>query len=467
MAHFTDCVASLLNGKAKAMVVTGSRKEAVRYKLAFDKMIAEKGIKDVQAMVAFSGEVEDPELGSQPFNERNMNPGLQGRDLRKAFDTDEYQIMLVANKFQTGFDQPKLCAMYVDKKLKGVDCVQTLSRLNRTYPGKQTFVLDFVNDPDDILEAFRPFYTTAELANVSDPNLIYDLFDKLGEQRIYEWREVEAFADAFYDEKQGQDILTAYCKPALDRWRARYLPLIEWLAEAESQKQEAAVRGDKTEEKNASDRIKELKQEKSALDIFKKDLGTFERFYEFMSQLVDYDDDELEELALFAHHLQPLLREDRENCFIDLSDLSLTHYRLTRQDTRSLKLNEEAGEDYRLKGMTSVGGGKFKDQEHEFLSVIIARLNDIFAGEFSDADVLNYANTIADKVRENGVVMEQLKNNSPDQAMMGDLPVAVEKAVIDSMDIHENLAKQLLEDESKSAHFGKILLQLILKEFAA
>ena len=467
IAHFTDCVAPLLNGKAKAMVVTGSRKEAVRYKLAFDKMIAEQGLKGIQAMVAFSGEVVDPESSSEPFNERNMNPNLKGRDMRKAFDTDEYQVMLVANKFQTGFDQPKLCAMYVDKKLKGVDCVQTLSRLNRMVHGKQTFVLDFVNDPDDILEAFLPFYKTAELANVSDPNLIYDLFDKLGEQRIYEWHEVEAFANAFYDDKQGQDALTVHCKPAIDRWKAKYLPLVEALADTEHEKLQAKAHGNKVDEKNIEEKIKEIKDAKSALDIFKKDLGTFERYYEFMSQLVDYDDRELEQLALFAHHLQPLLREDQDNIYIDLSDITMTHYRLTKNDSRNLKLHEGSDEDGRLKGMTSLGGGQYKDQEQEFLSVIIARLNDIFAGELSERDIPNYANTIADKIRENESVMEQLKNNSKDQAMMGDLPVSVEKAVIDSMGIHEGLATQLLEDEHKMASFGKVLMELLVKGIAA
>jgi type I restriction enzyme R subunit len=120
------------------MVVTSSRMEAVRYKLAFDKYVKDQCYQKIQAMVAFSGEVNDPGSSPEPFTEKNMNPGLNGRDMRKAFDTDDYQVMLVANKFQTGFDQPKLCAMYVDKKLNGVDCVQTLSRLNRTYPGKDS-----------------------------------------------------------------------------------------------------------------------------------------------------------------------------------------------------------------------------------------------------------------------------------------------------------------------------------------
>ncbi|WP_372922487.1 type I restriction endonuclease subunit R, partial [Roseovarius sp.] len=130
--HFRQHVAHLLNGQAKAMVVTDSRKAAVRYKLAFDKYVADQAYEGISAMIAISGDVIDPDSGPEPFNERNMNPGLRGRDMREAFDTPDYQVMIVANKFQTGFDQPKLCAMYVDKKLHGVDCVQTLSRLNRT-----------------------------------------------------------------------------------------------------------------------------------------------------------------------------------------------------------------------------------------------------------------------------------------------------------------------------------------------
>jgi len=178
--HFYEHVKDLLNGQAKAMVVTGSRKEAVRFKIEFDKYVQKKGYLQLNAMVAFSGEVrfqpDDPnseELLGEKFTESSMNPGLRGRDMRDAFKTAEYRIMIAANKFQTGFDQPKLCAMYVDKKLGGVDCVQTLSRLNRTYPGKEeTYVLDFFNDPQEVLEAFQEYYQTAQLLDVSDPNLI-------------------------------------------------------------------------------------------------------------------------------------------------------------------------------------------------------------------------------------------------------------------------------------------------------
>ena len=180
--HFRENVGWRLDGKAKAMVVTSSRKAAVRYKLAFDKYVAEQGYTDVAALVAFSGEVTDDESGLEKVTETSalMNPGLKGRDLRDAFATDEYNVMLVANKFQTGFDQPLLVAMYVDKRLSGVAAVQTLSRLNRVAPGKdQTFVLDFANAAEDIVEAFEPYYEATTLADVTDPNIVHETMNKL------------------------------------------------------------------------------------------------------------------------------------------------------------------------------------------------------------------------------------------------------------------------------------------------
>ena len=188
-------------------------------------------------MVAFSGEVEfgdkDPNaegLIGEKFTEGNMNPNLKGREMRKAFDSDDYQVMIVANKFQTGFDQPKLCAMYVDKKLGGVECVQTLSRLNRTYPTKEetgTFVLDFFNDSEDILASFQPYYQTAELADVSNPDLIFDLFDKLRAAGIFQWQEVEQFCEAFFVKNKSNAAIANICKPAVERWKIRYKSAIE------------------------------------------------------------------------------------------------------------------------------------------------------------------------------------------------------------------------------------------------
>jgi type I restriction enzyme R subunit len=463
LEHFRTRVAPMLNGQAKAMVVTDSRKAAVRYKLALDKHIAlNPECHGIQAMVAFSGEVVDLESGPDQFTEFSMNPGLKGRDMRKAFDTDEYQVMIVANKFQTGFDQPKLCAMYVDKKLAGVDCVQTLSRLNRTYPGKeQTFVLDFVNEPEVILESFQPFYQTAELADVSDPNLAYHLKDKLDEQRIYAWAEVEGFVRVFFDEKAGQDALCAQCRPAVDRYRARYKDAMEVIRAAEEAVHRAKSLGDKVQLKNAEFSLKEARKAKDTLELFKKDLLSFVRFYEFSSQIIDYSDRDLEMLSIYARHLHPLLREERLQDDVDLSDVTMTHYRLSKVREQHLRLKE--GEPCPMEPTSSVGMGNPHDPKTEKLSEIINRMNSLFAGDFTEGDALNYARTIADKVRENEKVMEQLRVNSPDQAMLGHFPQAVEDAVIQSMETHKDLAVQFLEKPEVRRGFARLLLDMLIK----
>lgn len=222
--HFRDNVAWRLDGKAKAMVVTSSRRAAVRYKLAFDKYIAEHKYTDIAALVAFSGEVTDPDSGLEKVTETSMNPGLKGRDLRDAFATDEYRVMLVANKFQTGFDQPLLVAMYVDKRLSGVAAVQTLSRLNRTAPGKdQTFVLDFANASEDIVEAFEPYYDATTLADVTDPNIVHQTVNKLDAAGIYQESEVNGLVVDYlkYAKQPGKG------HEALNKWdqaSARCLP---------------------------------------------------------------------------------------------------------------------------------------------------------------------------------------------------------------------------------------------------
>jgi hypothetical protein len=222
--HFRENVGWRLDGKVKAMVVTSSRKAAVRYKLAFDKYVAEKGYTDVAALVAFSGDVTDDESGLEKVTETSMNPGLKGRDLRDAFATDEHRVMLVANKFQTGFDQPLLVGMYVDKRLSGVAAVQTLSRLNRVAAGKgQTFVLDFANTAEDIVEAFEPYYEATTLADVTDPNIVHGTMAKLDAAGIYQESEVNGLV-ADYLANKGNNALTKMGHPRqgpLPRPRAR------------------------------------------------------------------------------------------------------------------------------------------------------------------------------------------------------------------------------------------------------
>ncbi len=471
--HFKDKVLGLLNGQAKAMVVTSSRKEAVRYKLCFDKYIAEKGYQKIHAMVAFSGEVafadKDPNGASligEKFTESNMNPNLKGRDMRKAFDSDDYQVMIVANKFQTGFDQPKLCAMYVDKKLAGVECVQTLSRLNRTYPNKAetgTFVLDFFNEPDDILSAFQPYYQTAELADVSDPNLIFTLHDKLRAAGIFTWQEVEQFCAAFYVRNKSSAAIANICKPAVQRWQQRYKSAVEAFKQAKMMFERTKKTGDTVLITNADNCLKECQKEKDALEIFKKDLGTFVRFYEFMSQIVDYDDTGLEKLSLYARNLRPMLREaliDEDE--IDLDNVVLSHYRVAKIRQQDLLLRENTGE-YKLEPGEGLGSAKPQDQKEEFLSQIISRLNEIFvADQLSDKDMVNYAYTIRDKVSENGIVMQQIENNSAEQALLGDFSKAIDDAILDSNTAHQNQMIQLLSDPRKAASFARVVFDLLV-----
>lgn len=465
--HFNDNIKGLLGGQAKAMVVTGSRKEAVRYKLAFDNYIAEYGYRNINAMVAFSGEVtfsdNDPDSGAllgEKFTEHNMNIGLKGRDLRKAFDSDDYQVMLVANKFQTGFDQPKLCAMYVDKKLTGVDCVQTLSRLNRTYKGKAesgTFVLDFFNDPQDILEAFQPYYETAHLADVSDPDQVFDLYEKLRVSGIFTKNEVEQFVEAFYSKNKSNAAISNICKPAVERWQKRYKLAREQAQHAKVMLERTKATGDVVLMTNAENDYKGFKTDQDALEIFKKDLGTFTRQYEFMSQIVDYDDKELEKLSLYARNLQPLLREsfDDED-EVDLSNIVMSHYRVSILHQQHLKLQEGSGE---LEAGGGAGTATPKDIKEAFLSQVIERLNEVFAGEdFTENDMVNFQNTIWDKVTENEIVVKQFSNNSTDQIMLGGYPDAAMDALFESQEAYEGMTMHLLSNPNQFKKFIRLML---------
>jgi len=457
--HFRTHVAHMLDKQAKAMVVTSSRQSAVRYKLAFDRYVAEHGYDDLQAMVAFSGKViDDAEGEEKEYTEANMNPDLRGRDMRKAFDTNEYRVMIVANKFQTGFDQPKLCAMYVDKKLGGVDCVQTLSRLNRIYPGKeQTFILDFVNETEDIKAAFAPYYKTTMLEDVTDPNILYDLQTKLETAGIFTASEVEAYARAFFDPKGTQAQMSAAIKPAADRYKIRYKEAIERIHEIDERLKAAERAGDEKGVHNLGLEKEESAKAKKALEIFKKDLATFVRMYEFLSQIVDYQDEELLALYVYAKGLIPNLRTVDAKEPIDLSAVELTHYKLKKEKEESIRLDEEA----HPLSPGNPGEARPHDPDKDLLSHIVKEISALFEGELSEEDMLNYARTISDKVMENEKVVHQVANNTKEQAMMGGFSDAISTAVIDSLDVHRNLATQLLGEELKLRRFANLIYEMV------
>lgn len=459
--HFRTSVATLLDNQAKAMVVTSSRQSAVRYKLAFDKYIKEHHIPNMQTMVAFSGSVSDNSEGiDKEYTESSMNPTLRGRDMRKAFDTSEYQVMLVANKFQTGFDQPKLCAMYVDKKLGGVDCVQTLSRLNRTYPGKEiTFVLDFVNETEEIKEAFEPYYKTTELEDVTDPNLIYQMQTKLQGNAIFSNQDINNYAEAFFNPKGTQAAMSSALKPSVDRYKTRYKEALEEINSLKNLLENAKQRLDNKLILNYEHDLKEAYAKKNALELFKKDMISFVRMYEFLSQIVDYNDEDLEKIWAFMKGLIPNLKTVNITPDIDISAIELTHYKLHKQNELNITLTGNQTID----PISDVGSGVAKDSEKEFLSHIVQKINSLFEGNFTDDDVLNYARTITDKVLENNKVVDQVKNNTKEQAMLGGFEIAINDAVISSLDAHQNMATQVLSQDKVREGLANIVYELILR----
>ena len=462
--HFRANIRGLLNGQAKAMVVTSSRQEAVRYQLALKAYVQQMGYNDVHPLVAFSGSVLPDGVIPEEVTESSslLNAGLNGRDLAQAFDTQDFNVMIAANKYQTGFDQPKLCAMYVDKKLQGVDCVQTLSRLNRTFgDSKQTFILDFFNEPQDILDAFLPYYTKAELTDVTDPQIIYDLQKKLDAEGIYHWQEVEAFALAFFDPKAQASKLSYYCAPAKERFAKRYAFSLESRQQALDHKRTAEANGDSAGVKKAEHALKEAGEQVDQLDLFRKNLQSFVRLYEFLSQIVPYEDRELEQLCVYAKHLHPLLRVDRlQQDDVDVGELQLSHYRLSKRAEHQLRLNEENGE-YTLKPGSDVGSGKPHDPEKKRLSEIIEALNDIFGAEVSDDDQLQFLAGIAKRISRQEDVMAQVNNHSVDQVMHGLFPKRVLDTVLDAMTDHEKLSLEVLDNETKSRAFALVILKML------
>jgi type I restriction enzyme R subunit len=432
--HFRQFVWPLLDGKAKAMVVVGSRKEAVRWKLAIDQYIQEKGY-PLGTLVAFSGEVSDPELGPDGFTERTatLNPGLKG-DIREAFKGNDYQILLVANKFQTGFDQPLLCGMYVDRRLDGIQAVQTLSRLNRCHPGKDTtFVVDFVNEPDAILAAFKTYYATAELAEATDPNLILDLKTKLDAQGHYDDFEIDRVVKVLLDgsrsDKARQSQLMGAIEPVAQRLLTHY--------------KEARLAYRHAEEINDADARKRAKDERDALSLFRSDMGTYGRFYTFLSQIFNYANTGLEKRAMFYKALLPLLDFEREVNTVDLSKVVLTHYHLREVGKRDLDLRQ--GDNPAIPGMAP-GGGGVQDKDKVELAEIIAKLNDLFSAELSDHDKLTYVRSvIRGRLLQSETLRQQAAANSKEQfANSPDFGSELMDAIIGALDAHQSMSSQAL-----------------------
>jgi type I restriction enzyme, R subunit len=433
--HFRENVQPLLNGRAKAMVVVSSRLEAVRWQKAIRAYIARQNYQ-LGVLVAFSGGIDDPDSYPEEVTEQSqlLNPGLKG-DIREAFKGEEFHLLLVANKFQTGFDQPLLCGMYVDKRLAGIQAVQTLSRLNRAYPGKDTtYILDFVNKPEEILQAFKTYYETAELQANTNPELVLDLRAKLDATGYYDSfevdRVVEVETNPKFNYKTAQAQLSAAIAPVADRLLKRY----------KAAQQEKAAAEAKHDDKGAQ----AAKDVMAALTLFKGDMGAFIRLYAFLSQIFDYGNTDIEKRFIFYKRLIPLLDFGRERDKVDLSKVTLTHHNLKKKGQQSLDLKQ--GEVPKLQPMTETGGGSVHDKEKSYLEEIIQKVNGLFDGELSDNDQLVYVNgVLKGKLLENDTLVQQASNNTKEQfANSPDLSKAILNAIMDALDAHTTMSSQAL-----------------------
>jgi type I restriction enzyme R subunit len=408
------------------MVVTASRLEAVRWMQAMTAYIADKQY-SIGLMVAFSGVVEDT------HTETTMNPGLHGQDIREAFAGPAYQILIVANKFQTGFDQPLLCAMYVDRKLGGIQAVQTLSRLNRAAPGKDTtIVVDFVNDPQAIVEAFRQYHTTAELADVSDPNVLLDLRVKLDSAGYYDHFEVNRVAAVIVKAKPSQADLDAALVPVAGRLVTRYRQARATLAA----------------EPEVSPANQAAKDARDHLLLFRADLTTYARLYEFLGQLFDYRNTDFEKLYRFAKLLVPLLKFERERDGIDLGALKLTHHAMRDVGRQTLALSSP-GEKPLLQPITDAGSAELQDKHKETLAAIVSEMSNLFGADVTDTDKVTWFEANFTKVAAQPDLQAQAQANTEAQFLASpSLKPAVTNALIDTMDAHQALSHEALNSQA-------------------
>ena len=481
--HFNKNVAHRLDGKAKAMVVTSSRAAAIRYKKAFDRFIAkhpEYGY--IHSLVAFSGKMTGKQVmhadderfkddvfivdENEEFTEENMNSDVKGQDLRLAFDRPEYRVMLVADKFQTGFDQPKLVAMYVDKKIANdVEIVQTFSRLNRMAPGKdEVFIIDFVNDPENVRRAFAMYDDGAQIDDVQDVNVVYEIKEQLDGQGLYEISDLETFKEARFktirdithaQEPQHKALYTATEGPTR-LFNQRLKMLREAITTWEAAFDKAHSQGDQAGMKSADHHRQEHAEQIKTLMAFKAGLGRFCRTYAYVAQLIDFGDPELENFAAFAKLLQKRLAGETPES-VDLKGLVLTGF--------DIKGKEDApgdeGDTPVLKPIGPGGGGGAGDTPC-FLTEIIDKLNHLFGEATPLRDQVAFVNQIASIARENDVVMAQVESNTRDQAMKGHLPGAVQQGVVRALTSHQKLATLVLKsDRQAMAALTDVIYELI------
>lgn len=374
--HFRRHVSVELDGHGKAMIVTQSRESALRYYFALQAYIEDKGYDDLKALVAFSGDLN---VDGQTYTEAELN-GFSETELPRRFDSTDYQVLIVAEKYQTGFDQPKLCGMYVDRKLAGLQAVQTLSRLNRTYPGKErTFVLDFQNTADDTKDAFRPYYETASLEAVSDKNQVYQLEARIRKFGIIDDAEVGRFASTFF-----KGALSTHDRVAL----------------------EALVR-------NAVGRF-EAEEDEGRQEEFRQLLRSYKRFYSFVAQIIRLGDTSLEKLHAYTDWLDRMLPNRERPPEVEITEemLRLRAFRVQQKEVGPASLS--AGETTPLTAISEFGAKPYTEDEAKALSEIVKSFNERHGTQFTEEDFIRLEQVKRKALDEEMTAV--LRNNPPDVA---------------------------------------------------
>jgi type I restriction enzyme R subunit len=423
--HFHAVTRHKIGGHAKAMVVAGSRLEAVRYKQSFDKYIKDKGY-PIKSLVAFSGAVQDDKLNDVSYTEEAMNGGLREKELPERFGSQEYQVLLVAEKYQTGFDQPLLHTMYVDKRLAGIQAVQTLSRLNRIHPLKEdTFVLDFVNDRDEIREAFKTYYEGAEIGDEVDPARLYTIKGELDAAGVYVDDEVSRFCDVYFKPKQKQSAfdhqaMNAALDPAVSRFKVR----------SEESPDEA--------------------------ELWRGKLQAFQNLYSFLSQVIPYQDSDLERLYVYVRHLATKLprRVGVADYQFD-EEVKLEYYRLQKISEGSIALKD--GEARKLDGPGEVGSGALREQPVP-LSQLIDVVNQRFGTDFNQADQLFFDQLVEAALGDDGLRRAAVVNPGDKFELL--FKNVLERLFVDRMDQNEDIFVRYMND----APFQKVVTSWMAEE---
>lgn len=425
--HFRSYTKHKIGGRAKAMVVTSSRLHAVRYKLAFDKYIASKGYKDLKTLVAFSGTVSDNDGIEQQYTEVSMNKGIKETELPQKFASEEYQVLIVAEKYQTGFDQPLLHTMYIDKRLSGIQAVQTLSRLNRTTAGKEdTFVLDFVNEREDIYQSFKDFFEITDRGELSEPQQLNDLQYKIYEWQIFGTQAVDNLCEIWFKNRKeptssDHKIMNAIIDEAVESFNS-------------------------------------LDNEQK--ELFKSQLMSFQNLYKFLSQIIPYQDSTLEKLYTYLRFLiLKLPKRDESVNYHLLDEVELKYYRLQKISEGSIDLTQ--GESQPLKGPTDVGTRSTKEEKVQ-LSLLVDKLNERFGTEFNKADELFF-----DQITQAAVLNEKLKQAAKANTEENFRPVfekMLESLFLERMDVNEEIFTKLMNDDDFRAIAANYLVKQVYEQ---